>query len=330
MWFEKLTGFREESPEQVRANIEINGNKLISKINQKEYTFGKLEIPTLEELRRQLNIEKYNSKIQVSEIVGDVQTLHEEIENNGAFFQVASQFNLLEMIGPHVTPEHGIDRYEHDFTQGPACAIACGAGTIYRNYFVPVNDKTGQTINNQIDCLEFIGKELRNDEFLLWKMRNGYCLPDREGLININNQLNNMDISEREYLKGKLKIGLQSDTQVTLNTSDNKVTQAYCSALPVAYSNFESELWENFARLILEATYETAFFGALKNFERTGKNKVFLTLVGGGAFGNKTKWIFDAIKSSFKKFSKTPLDIKIISYGSSNPEVVRFLAGSFY
>jgi hypothetical protein len=30
MWFEKLTGFKEESPDQVRSNIEINGNVLTS------------------------------------------------------------------------------------------------------------------------------------------------------------------------------------------------------------------------------------------------------------------------------------------------------------
>jgi len=35
-------------------------------------------------------------------------------------FQVASQFNLLEMTGPSVTPEHGVARYAHDPTQGPA------------------------------------------------------------------------------------------------------------------------------------------------------------------------------------------------------------------
>ncbi len=51
-------------------------------------------------------------------------------------FQVASQFNLLEMISPNVTPDDGIGIYENDPTQGPACAIACGAGTIYRNYLV--------------------------------------------------------------------------------------------------------------------------------------------------------------------------------------------------
>jgi len=43
MWFEKLMGFREDNPEQVRDNIEIVDNKLISKINKREFIFGKLE-----------------------------------------------------------------------------------------------------------------------------------------------------------------------------------------------------------------------------------------------------------------------------------------------
>jgi hypothetical protein len=65
--------------------------------------------------------------------------MHQSPKNAGALFQVASQFNLLEMVLPRVTPEHGVTRYAHDHTQGPACAIAAGAATIYRNYFVPVD-----------------------------------------------------------------------------------------------------------------------------------------------------------------------------------------------
>ena len=37
----------------------------------------------------------------------------------GALFQVASQFNLLEMVSPRVTPEDGVTRYQHDRTPDP-------------------------------------------------------------------------------------------------------------------------------------------------------------------------------------------------------------------
>ncbi|MEZ4906879.1 MAG: hypothetical protein R2771_04370 [Saprospiraceae bacterium] len=133
MWFEKLTGFEEKSPENVREKLLIERDSFVSKANNERFFFGKLEIPTLEELRQNSSPrEVYKEKIEISECVGDVQQLHTLKTNTNALFQAASQFNLLEMIEPAVTPEHGIDRYERDYTQGPACAIVCGAGTIYK------------------------------------------------------------------------------------------------------------------------------------------------------------------------------------------------------
>lgn len=326
MWFEELTGFSERSPEYVRENIDIIDNLLISKINKKEYIFGKLETPTLEELKSHSDsIEKYHSKIKVAEVVGDIQEIHQEESNNNSLIQVASQFNLLEMANPHRTPEDGVGIYEFDATQGPACAIACGAGTIYRNYFVNINGQVGQTSTNQIDCLKEMGNELENDKFHHWQMLNGYAFATRLGLERISKQIKTKSVKEYEYLKGKLRIGIQWDSEVTINRNRNMITQVYCSALPVAYSNIEKELWSDFARLILEGTYEATFFTALKNYEKTGNNKVFLTLVGGGAFGNDDEWIFNAIAVSIKKFINTPLDIKIVSYGDSNWKVKQFI-----
>jgi hypothetical protein len=186
MWFEKLTGFKEVSPENVRSNLRVDGDSFVSKGNNKRFTFGKLEIPTLTELKKNCPPRGvFKDRIQLSEVIGDVQELHKSPENSNALFQAASQFNLLEMVGPHITPEQGIDRYERDYTQGPACAIACGAGTIYRNYFVELKSQIGQTSNNQIDCLELIGKELGNDELSLWSMNNGYAQINQEGLLII-------------------------------------------------------------------------------------------------------------------------------------------------
>jgi len=326
MWFEKLVGFKEITPEQVRDNIEINGNKLISKINSREFIFGRLEIPSLEELRIQTeSIEKYHSQIKVSEIVGDIQTLHKDSSNYKSVIQVASQFNLLEMIGPNRTPEDGVGIYENDATQGPACAIACGAGTIYRNYFANVNGHIGQTSTTQIDCLNEIGIEFENEKYNHWQMKNGYALANREGLLYISNYLKSISKSKYEYLKGKIRIGIQWDSEVTLSSDKNIITQVYCSALPVAYSDIEKELWSDFAKMILEATYEATLSAALLNYERTRNNKVFLTLIGGGAFGNDMEWIFSAITKSIIKLTNTPLDIKIVSYGKSKREIQQLI-----
>lgn len=326
MWFEQLTGFSEISPDQVRRHLAINENVLTSLVNGKQFQIGKLEVPTLNDLKISAPApENYKGKIRLSEVVGDVQKFHQDPINQGALFQVASQFNLLEMAGPDITPERGVGIYENDRTQGPACAIACGAGTIYRNYFAEVNGSIGQTALNQIDCLEEIGKALNNETLHLWKMTNGYALPTVEGLRHISSQISKKTPEAYQELKDKLKIGIQWNTEVTIGEHNHTVTQAYSSALPVAYSNIESNLWKDFAKLILTATYEATFYAALKNFENTGNNRVYLTLVGGGAFGNAKDWIFDAIRNAVIKFRYTPLDVMIVSYGRSNSSVCQFI-----
>ena len=317
MWFEKLMGFPELSHENVQSKIRVKDNELISNINKRSYQFGRLEITTLKDLITPLI---YDKSLKVAGIIHNVQRLHCDEENKNALFQVASQFNLLEMSGPHKTPEDGVDIYSYDYTQGPACAIACGAGTIYRNYFAPVNGKIGQTTDNQINCLDLIEADL-NFSGKPWDMINGYAILRLNNLSYINQELNILDFKGRELLKQKLKVGIQWDAQVTIAEHFQIVNQIYSSALPVAYSRIDSLYWEKFARLILEATYEATLYTAINNYERTGCNKVFLTLVGGGAFGNDFNWIIESLLVALKKFKNTPLDVKIVSYEQSNPMV---------
>lgn len=319
MWFETLTGFPEESPQQVRENITVDGQALISHVNGKVLVYGQLETPTLAELRERILAGGHKSgKISVREVVADVQHLHTNVSNAGALFQVASQFNLLEMASPSVTPERGVGIYEHDRTQGPACAIAAGAGTIYRNYFASVNGQTGQSANNQIDCLADIGTALGNTESRLWEMKNGYALASQSGLVEISQRLQASSESELDRLRQLLRIGIQWNTQVTLNDSRHTVSQAYCSALPVAYSQHASHLWEAFARLILEAAYEATFCTAILNAMIHGNNRLFLTLLGGGAFGNETGWIIRGIQRALNLYKDVDLDVIIVSYSASN------------
>ena len=140
-WFEELLGFKEASFNDVTSNISIRDNKLHSLVNGKTYDIGSFNLISLESLREEtkknFNKVKYRKISCLSIIEGNVQTFLSAPENNNALFQVASQFNMLEMIGPEVTPEDGVTRYQYDKTQGPACAIAAGAATVFRNYFVP-------------------------------------------------------------------------------------------------------------------------------------------------------------------------------------------------
>lgn len=322
MWFEDLTGFAEESPDQVRANLHLTDTTITSKVNGRAMAYGRLETPSLGELRARVAQADYpRGRLTVEQVVGDAKRLHADESNAGALFQVASQFNLLEMVSPSCTPEDGVGIYQHDPTQGPACAIAAGAGTIYRNYFAAVNGCVGQSADNQIDCLRDIGELLDNTDDRLWTMRNGYALASEAGLIEIAGRLASITAAERDGLKQSLRIGVQWDTEVTLNGCGHGVAQAFCSALPVAYSEHPADLWAEFARLVLEATYEATLRVAALNLAEHGNATVFLTTVGGGAFGNHPDWIFSAIQSAIDVVAECPLRVSIVSYAHPNPRV---------
>ncbi len=320
-WFEELTGTSEAEWQQERSLILLKGARLFTVRNQRSYVYGRLETPSLADLRDAVpEIEGQGARSRLQEVVADVQDLHADPSNAGAMFQVASQFNLLEMPGPNVCPEDGISNYQYDHTQGPACAIACGAATIYRNYFHEVEGQKGQSWNRQVDCLKGMGELLGNDAGRLWRMQNGYALPTREGLVEIAKHLNRASEEEIEQLRDSLRIGIQWFAEVTRAAKPQLVSQAYCSALPVAYTEHPKELWEPFARLVLEAAYEATLWAAMQN-AREGNHRLFLTLLGGGAFGNRKEWILDALHAALDRCPATGLDIRIVSYGHHDRDV---------
>ncbi|MFO0991599.1 MAG: hypothetical protein U1E67_06680 [Hyphomicrobiales bacterium] len=328
-WFEKLTGFREADYEETRARLEVEGGRLRSRINSESYGIGELELVPLQTLReRAKSAGNLPGRVKTSVVTGDVRRMHRSPKNAGALFQVASQFNLLEMVSPDVTPEHGVTRYQSDPTQGPACAIAAGAATIYRNYFAPIEGCQGQTATRQLDGLADIGAALSSDLKLpvdnLWRMQNGYALGTQTGLNAIARHLVSLTTDQMDVLRGKLRIGVHRDVEVTEAAGPDRlrVSQAFCSALPVAYSDMPAAHWEPFAVLVLEAAYEATMWAAVLNAHRGVSNLVFLTLLGGGAFGNPGSWIHVAIRRALELTASFDLDVRIVSHGSPSKETL--------
>ncbi|MGE0151240.1 MAG: hypothetical protein AB7R90_01390 [Reyranellaceae bacterium] len=321
-WFERLTGFRESDYESTRSNLTVEGSRLRSLINGKSYAIGDFELVSLDSLHeRAQSASAPSGRLKVSVVTGDVRELKQQPEYSGALFQVASQFNMLEMTCPDVTPEHGVTRYQYDRTQGPACAIAAGAATIYRNYFVPVGDSCGQTRERQLDGLAAVGEALSvatgRPVNKLWRMQNGYALCSDEGLKAITDHLVSSSRQKSGSLRGKLRIGLHRDVEITDGAGEKRplVSQAFCSALPVAYSSVPVPLWGPFASLVLEAAYEATLWSAVLNADRGKSNIVLLTILGGGAFGNDTGWIYEAIRHALGLMARFDLDVRIVSYG---------------
>jgi hypothetical protein len=316
-WFESITGFPEGLYLQTQRRLRVVMGQLASDASARTFSVGSLETPSLGELRERTAHLRGASRSRVSVVQGDVRRMHAAAENAGALFQVASQFNLLEMVGPDVSPEDGVSRYEFDRTQGPACAIAAGAATIFRNYLVRFPDGTiGQTRERQIDCLRDIGQALGNDGGGLWSMKNGYALFSRDGLTRIDQHLAAAGEERIDALRCLLRVGVHWGVGLTDVEPGPTVTQVFCSALPVSYNRIGgAALWGRFATLVLEAAYEATLRAAWLSAARSGSNRVFLTRLGGGAFGNDTRWIDGAMSRALQQARRWGLDVRIVSYG---------------
>jgi hypothetical protein len=332
-WFSRLTGFKEDTYNITRARLEVSEATLRSQVNGRSFAIGHFKMASLAELRAKLDHTPGTpGPTRVSIVTGDVRRMHQQPDYENAVFQVASQFNALEMVGPSVTPEHGVTRYEHDRTQGPACAMAAGAATIYRNYFAPVSDQLGQTAAHQLDGLADVGAELSkrlgcpvND---LWNMQNGYALATRKGLGLISEHLRSATAAQRDELMGLLRIGVHQDVEVTDGPASpgQRVTQVFCSALPVAYGRVPQPHWQAFAQLVLDAAYEATLLTAALHSRRGGSSIVLLTLLGGGAFGNATEWIHIAIERALAKAQDFGLDVRLVRYGPPSESLQKLLS----
>lgn len=320
-WFERITGFRESDYRSTQAKFVVEERVLRSLANGRSFQIGELEVVSLGELRSRLADQGGSGgRLRFSTVVGNVRELHLSPEYAGAIFQVASQFNLLEMTGPSVTPEDGVTRYAYDPTQGPACAIAAGAATIYRNYFAPVQGQTGQTRGVQIDALADLRARLAIDlgrsESSLWSMRNGYALPSRESVQAISRHIRSLEEADRDFLRSLVRIGVHRDVEVTDApiAPGPVVSQAFCSALPISYAGLPDADWEPFAKLVLDAAYEATLTEGALNARRGKSSKVLLTRLGGGAFGNEPAWIDQAILRAQKLFANVDLDLRMVQF----------------
>ena len=306
-------------------------------------TAGIFSMPSIMELRESADglLNKNECNIRVQNMKGESRSLHSnntKINKTGApvVIQAASQFNLLEFSSASECPESGISGYVFDHTQGPACAVACAAGTAYRKYLVPVPfpkrckqepGRRGQTKQHQLNGLADVEEYLLRETSLgecPWTVTNGYIESSRAKLAELNQLLSSPGNDLYDHMISRIRIGVQEDTAVTDDRSLNtKVTQTYNSAISIGYSSLPVALWKPVAQVVLDATYEaTLLVGVLQSRSGAPPPTVFLTKVGGGVFGNDGAWIRQAMARAIRKVETygVPLDIRIVHYGSIEQE----------
>jgi hypothetical protein len=176
---------------QAMFTVSHDQTKLTSSANGRTFHIGRFDTPSVGELRELLSSLPRvadTGSLTFENIRDNARSLHLDGANAGAVFQAASQFNCLEMVDPGVRPESGITQYAADHTQGPACAMACPAATVYRNYLYMAhpNDRPGQGggPHGQIDTSRDIATLLTGvGRAPYWRMSNGYLMPAYRGAM---------------------------------------------------------------------------------------------------------------------------------------------------
>lgn len=326
-WFERLFGFREGEWSATQARFALEGTTLLSLANGRRFAAGRFTQPCLSELRAACALLPPGRLRCRHEVVGDVLELHGLAENAGAMFQVASQSNCLEFPGSSTVPEDGITGYAFDATQGPACSLAAAAGTVVRNYLVDLRGSRGQRRDRQVDTLAGLSELLGGG---LFEVRNGYTFASGEQLDRLASRLRG---EERESLLGAVRIGLQSEVGVTFARRwvemdrDQRVSQAFCTAVSCAYTDHPVDRWEPLATLVLDAAYEaTLRAAALERASGRGSGTVWLTLLGDGAFGNRKEWIAAAIQRALSACEELDLDVRVAHFRALDPLVCSHVA----
>jgi len=238
----------------------------------------------------------------------DVAYIQSLPENRNAVFQVASNFNGVEAQSEIIRPDSVAftEKYYADRTQGPAASISAGAGAITRVHAAFYDPKTdpqlwGQRAENQINFLS----KLKDH----YPMKNGYVVYTGE-----EPKFPKRNSPEYQKLLHSTKVLYHKDLQVItghrngaelekVNDPDQTVDQVMCAAVNIFQGRTGSEnsrapYSELKCRLVLDMAYQGTYLTCINN----RRTQIFLTLVGGGIFGNKKDWIYDAIVNAHLKF----------------------------
>lgn len=208
----------------------------------------------------------------------------------GSLFQVASQFNCLESPGAFVTE---VASYITDPTQGPRASISAFPGTLVRHYAAPGPGGARfvqETDGRQIDLLADVADPA------VAAVRNGY--------------LRSSDIADPAAFARALedrfeavRIGVHDEIEVVLGhdwagavegAPHRTIAQVLTSTMAAGMYGDLDETDRAF-RTICVQLQRAAYLGTLLAAAALGKDRVGLTLIGGGVFANPIEIIWEAI-----------------------------------
>jgi hypothetical protein len=244
------------------------------------------------------------SVIEGDDPVTDIGAL-QAMAHESTLFQVASQFNCLESPGPYLVK---VGAYLSDPTQGPRASVSAFPATLVRHYAAP--DESGgrfvQTPGRQLDLL---AHALPSS---IGRSESGYLrlasLSDADAAA-----------SALETNFGLLQVGVHDGAQVVLGHAwdgavegEPHVAQVFASTLAAGgYGRFAGAA-EAIGRQLLRAAYLGTLLAALD----LGKDRVVLTMIGGGVFGNPHTLLCECIVWAVEQveaLARGPLEVVLNS-----------------
>lgn len=233
----------------------------------------------------------------------DIRYLQALPENRLAVFQVASTFR-----GPL---EGGMAHEESLLTdmvaravQGEEASISAAGATIYRKYFMgapqwmleglqdklPLYKETHQIDLNNVSSYKYAA----GDE---GKVKIGF----HDNVIVTSGY---GDVGSGS-MQQRLPVFMGQDFRVNVNDPRNQIiSQSFNSAYDTTKLRAQGQFNENaqnMCMMLLRAEYAATLIAAVLS----GKQRVFLTLLGSGAFQNDIRWISNAFSESFNIAGKT-------------------------
>ncbi|HZK06532.1 MAG TPA: hypothetical protein VFC82_11940 [Actinomycetaceae bacterium] len=252
---------------------------------------GRFTVPTIAQLQEAVTTRARPGSVRFGVLLGtdnvtDVGAL-QAFATPGSMFQVASQFNCLESPGSYITPVY---TYFDDSTQGPRAAISAFPGALVRHYAAPDAETGGCFTQTGERCLNLLADALPEEA---GKVKAGYLrmseVPDPA-----------LARAELEYSFDQIRVGIHEGIEVMRGVDwDGAVEgrrligQACTSTIASGiYGDALSGAAAGLAAVILRAGYLGTILGAAA----ARCDRVVLTLLGGGVFGNPIGIVLDALE----------------------------------
>jgi len=278
---------------------------------------GTLTLPNLAELRSASSVTGGTGRGTLNVLCAperpsalDVGFLQSKPENRNAVFQVASNFNALELMSK--SDERAmteIGSYVFDMTQGPFASISASPGLVLRHYYPFYDESTEPWQWRQ----HFDGQqvELLRDTSL--KVKNGYLDLEPNSL---QEPLAIETLRVATHRDIQVAFGaVQGSHHVLVGDPEQRVDQVFTATADLANTNLDlfrkhPDTVKQTIQTLLNAAYEATIRAAIA----AERQRVFLTLIGGGVFANPPNWIVCAIERLVPLIRESGLTVLVNTY----------------